>query len=76
MNELVPVNMTSEEGMALDLFGAVDTETASRVARQQASHDTASVGGHIIWEPERVVENALVHSVDVLMETVRREESI
>ena len=53
--------------MSLDLFCATASQSPAGVPLQQSCHDASSFRSHLFREAKRVMENALVHEVDVLV---------
>ena len=42
-------------------------QPAARLAVQQADNDAPRVLAHVVWEAQRVVQDSLVHRLDVLV---------
>ena len=66
-HQLVPVDISGEERMPLDLVSAVVTQPPLRIPLQQSSHHAPRFGRDIGRAVERVGEDPLVHNVHVLV---------
>lgn len=65
--ELCKVDVFGEEGMVLDILGAVDTESLARISVEQTSQKRPGFGTNAIGEAQRFGENLAVHFVGVFV---------
>jgi len=63
----VPIDVSGEERVPLNLVSAVVTQPLLRVPLQQSSHHAPRFGRDVGREVERVGEDPLVHNVHVLV---------
>lgn len=56
-HELLEVNVLAEEGVTLDLLGAIDAQSQSRVASQETGEERASIRTNLVAETEGVGED-------------------
>lgn len=75
MDALVPVDVLREERMPLNFFGPVRTQTLRGIPLEEPGNERHRIMRHVLWEEERVRENALIHNVHVLV-VERRQTSL
>lgn len=63
----VPVNMSREEWVSLNLLGSTSSKSPVGVPLEQAGHDRSCLVPHIVWESKGVVKNTLIHEVYVFV---------
>ena len=69
----VPIDISSEERMSLDLVSAMIAQPPLRIPLQQSGHDAPRFRGDVGREVERIGEDPLVHDVHILI--VERRQS-
>jgi len=69
----IPIDISSEERMPLDLISSVIAQPPLRIPVQQSGHHTPRFRGDVRGEVERIGQDALVHDVHILI--VERRQS-
>jgi hypothetical protein len=63
----IPIDIFGKEWMAFNFLTTVSAQTFRGVPLKETRHYTSRFRRHIGGEVERVLENALVHRVDILV---------
>ena len=65
--QLLEIYVSGEEGVVLDLLGAIHAESPRRVTIEQSSEQRSSFGTALVREAKRVRKDLAVHFVGVLV---------